>query len=156
MKLKPTANSFRNLVAVLLPMVFVSLSSLAAAPVFAPAGTNIVQSVFVLPDSPKEGRDPFFPSSIRPYKDRVPAGLTPVSSLKLEGITRARGKVFVIINGVTFGVGDEDQPMRPAFSKNGGAPRGIYSHASEFGKKDLASAIFLAILATGEKIGVKP
>lgn len=107
MKLKPTANSFRNLAAVFIPMVFVGLPSLEAAPILASTGTNIVQSVFVLPDAPKEGRDPFFPNSIRPYKDRVPLGQTPVSSLKLEGITRSHGKVFVIINSVTFGIGDE-------------------------------------------------
>ena len=112
--MKPTANTFRNLAAALLPMAIVGLSALAAAPPAPSVQAEPPKSVFVLPDSPKEGRDPFFPNSIRPYQDRpAPGGAPELSSLKLEGITRARGHVFVIINNVTFGVGDEADVKTP-------------------------------------------
>jgi hypothetical protein len=104
--MKPIANTFRNLMAVLLPMAIVGLSPLIAAP---PVQTEAPKSVFVLPDSPREGRDPFFPSSIRPYRDRpTPGGAPELSDLKLEGISRSRGHVFAIINDETFGVGDDE------------------------------------------------
>jgi len=71
--------------------------------------TNVVQSVFVLPNNPNEGRDPFFPNSMRPYQGRPQPGGADVqlSDIKLDGISRAGDHVFVIINNVTFGVGDE-------------------------------------------------
>jgi hypothetical protein len=113
--MKPTANTFRHLVPALLPMVFVALSPLSAAPGVASASTNAPQSIFVLPDSPKEGRDPFFPSSLRPYKDRPTAeGVTDLSDLNLTGITTGSGnRVFVIINNVTFGKGEDADVKTP-------------------------------------------
>lgn len=78
------------------------------APTDNTAETNIVQSVFVLPDNPNEGRDPFFPNSMRPYpKQPQPQGVVAYSDIKLEGISRARGNAYAVINDVTFGVGDE-------------------------------------------------
>jgi hypothetical protein len=112
--MKPTANIFLNLAAALLPMAMVGLSPLKAAPSVLSTDTNAPQSVFVMADSPKEGRDPFFPSSMRPYRDRpTPDGSSELSDLKIEGITRARGHVFVIINNETFGVGDENDVKTP-------------------------------------------
>jgi hypothetical protein len=106
--MKPSANIFRNLGMALLAMTVAGLPSLATAQIVPPIDTNVVQSVFVLPDNSKEGRDPFFPSSLRPYRDRpAPGGATELSDIKLEGITRSHGNVFVIINDVTFGVGDD-------------------------------------------------
>jgi ABC-type uncharacterized transport system ATPase subunit len=65
-------------------------------------------SAFIIPDNPKEGRDPFFPNSIRVYKDRPAApGTTDVSSLHLQGISKSGNHVFVVINGETFAEGDE-------------------------------------------------
>jgi hypothetical protein len=62
-----------------------------------------------MPESPKEGRDPFFPNSMRPYVEaHAQPGMAPeLSSLKLEGISRHGNRVFVIINDETFAVGDE-------------------------------------------------
>jgi hypothetical protein len=110
--MKPTANTFRNLAAGLLLMTVVGLSPLAAAP---PIQTAPPKSVFVLPDSPKEGRDPFFPNSIRPYQGRpAPNGsLLELPTLKLQGVSRSRGHIFAIINNVTFGVGDETDVKTP-------------------------------------------
>jgi len=112
--MKPIANIFLNLAAAFLPMAMVGLSPLKAAPSVPSAGTNAPQSVFVMPDGLKEGRDPFFPNSTRPYRDRpAPAGASELSDLKIDGITRARGHVFVIINNETFGVGDEADVKTP-------------------------------------------
>jgi hypothetical protein len=116
--MKSSANIFRNLAMALLPMVVAGLSPLATAQIVPSVGTNVVQSVFVLPDSPKEGRDPFFPSSLRPYRDRPnPGGAAELSDLKLEGVTRSHGNVFVIINDVTFGVGDDADVETPTGAK---------------------------------------
>jgi hypothetical protein len=118
--MKLIANTFLNLAAsALLPMAVVGLSPLTAAPVVPSAGTNAPQSVFVMPDSPKEGRDPFFPNSIHPYQEAAQqTGRAPeLSALKLEGITRGRGHFFAIINDVTFGVADEADVKTPTGSK---------------------------------------
>jgi hypothetical protein len=107
--MKPTAKTFRKLAALLLPMAFAGLSHLTAAPVAPSADTNTPpMSVFDIPDSPKEGRDPFFPNSMRVYRDRPAApGATDLSALRLEGISIHGNRVFVIINGETFAPGDE-------------------------------------------------
>ena len=106
--MKPSSNTFQNLAMALLPMVVASLPSLATAQIVPSTDTNVVQSVFVLPDDSKEGRDPFFPTSLRPYRDRPsPGGAPELSDIKLGGIIRSHGNVFVIINNVTFGVGDD-------------------------------------------------
>ena len=106
--MKPAASTFRNLSAALLLAVVAGSSQLAAAEDVPSTDTKVAQSVFVLPDNPKEGQDPFFPNSMHPYQGRpLSPGVTVISDLKLQGITRARGNVFVIINDVTFGVGDD-------------------------------------------------
>jgi hypothetical protein len=116
--MKSSAITFRNLSAALLLAVVAGSSQLAAAEDVPSADTNVVQSVFVLPDNPREGVDPFFPNSPRPYQGRPPTPGTFVSSdLKLEGITRAHGNVFVIINDVTFGLGDDADVKTPAGNK---------------------------------------
>jgi hypothetical protein len=86
--------------------------SLAAAP----ADTNApVSSVFTLPSSPSEGRDPFFPNSMRPYEDAMvkvkrPAELT---SLQIKGFSQIGNQRYVIINNHTFGAGDEGDVITP-------------------------------------------
>lgn len=88
-------------------MAVVGLSPLAAAPVVPPAKTEPPRSVFVMPTSPKEGRNPFFPSSIHPYQEPQPGQHADISALKVGGIVRTENSFFAIINNVTFGVGDE-------------------------------------------------
>jgi hypothetical protein len=68
-----------------------------------------VRSVFVLPSNSKEGRDPFFPDSDRPYE--IAAAANPqagkVSSLILKGFSGPLDHRLVIINNHTFATGDE-------------------------------------------------
>jgi hypothetical protein len=76
----------------------------------APAAIEIPQSVFDVPSNEKEGKDPFFPRSRRPYAvasvpvvtNRVPV----LSDLRINGTSGSEERPLVIINNVTFGVGD--------------------------------------------------
>jgi hypothetical protein len=86
---------------------------LAAA---APADTNAsVQSVFIMPSSPSEGRDPFFPNSMRPYEEVVAKHRQPVdlTSLQIKGFSEIAGQRYVIINNHTFAAGDEGDVITP-------------------------------------------
>ncbi len=83
----------------------------------APAKTGPVKSVFVMPASPREGRDPFFPESTRVYERTaavaaVAAAAAPVkgaeiTSLKVKGYSVMNGQAMVIINNHAFMVNDE-------------------------------------------------
>src|SRR5580698_32088 len=81
-----------------------------------PAGTNApARSVFTMPTSPGEGRDPFFPNSMRPYAEFQSHTKHPVdvTSLQIRGISQIAGQLYVIINNHTFGVGDEGDVITP-------------------------------------------
>ena len=71
--------------------------------------TNLIHSVFVIPSDPKEGRDPFFPNSTRPYKDATATNSlgAEISSLVIKGFSGSVDHRFVIINNHTFAAGDE-------------------------------------------------
>lgn len=80
------------------------------------AATPAPRSVFVMPTGPREGRDPFFPESSRPYEDVTPAKPTqvPVGNLfTVKGVSIENGHTMVIINNHTFAVGDEDDVLTP-------------------------------------------
>jgi hypothetical protein len=72
------------------------------------------KSVFNLPTSSKEGRDPFFPNSMRPYEAAYNVTHTGVSALVLRGFSGPAGHRLVIINNHTFGEGDEEDVTTPA------------------------------------------
>lgn len=73
-----------------------------------PAKTAPARSVFVMPASPREGRDPFFPESPRPYEDSVTiTNRTDASVITVKGLSIEHGRAMVIINNHTFAVGDE-------------------------------------------------
>lgn len=94
----------------------VTLALAAAAPaVFgeparvAPPKPVPARSVFVMPASARDGRDPFFPESTRPYEENKAAN-APVdleNAFKVHGTSTERGRVMVIINNHTFALGDE-------------------------------------------------
>lgn len=77
-----------------------------------------VQSVFVLPTGPKEGRDPFFPESTRVFDAMLAASQTnrtvEVTSLKVPGISGTPGHLLAIINNHTFAEGDEGEVLTAA------------------------------------------
>jgi hypothetical protein len=121
-------NSCISSVAALLSAALVTVLPVAAAPVAAPAATPAathvaqlvtpevtLRSVFVLPANPKEGRDPFFPASTRPYEDA--ASKNPVAgdltALVLKGFSGTPDHRLAVINNHTFGVGDEGDVLTP-------------------------------------------
>lgn len=75
----------------------------------APAPAEIPQSVFVIPASPKEGRNPFFPHAIAASPvAQVRRGAVDTSGIVLNGVT-SRPKPSVMINGITFEKGEEHE-----------------------------------------------
>ncbi len=89
-----------------------------------PAATNapptqpeIPKSVFLIPSSPQEGKDPFFPLSTRLRKTVVvPATNQPAVTVELElkGVSGTAGHRLAIINNRTFGPGEEGEVMTSA------------------------------------------
>ncbi|MDE3068794.1 MAG: hypothetical protein KGJ60_14770 [Verrucomicrobiota bacterium] len=76
------------------------------------APPKLPKSVFTLPTTPAEGRDPFFPNSLRPYQ-AVTSHAVALSSLVIMGILGTPEHPLVIINNLTFGVGDVEQITTP-------------------------------------------
>jgi len=71
-------------------------------------GFGNIPSVFVVPTSPRDGRDPFFPESVRAAESMMASTHTvEITSLKVPGISGTPGHLFAIINNHTFGVGEE-------------------------------------------------
>lgn len=97
--------------------IFGTLLMAGAWPVVAaPVDTNaLAQSVFTMPSSPSEGRDPFFPDSMRPYEDSMAKVKRPVelTSLQIKGFSQIGDQRYVIINNHTFGAGDEGDVITP-------------------------------------------
>ncbi|HXI71976.1 MAG TPA: hypothetical protein VNN22_16590 [Verrucomicrobiae bacterium] len=96
---------------VLLAMLFTSGVRLMAGPVLqvTSASTNSM-SVFIMPASPTDGRDPFYPASTRPYQTSVvPNAKTAdvnMSLISLQGISGQPPQRLAIINKRTFATGD--------------------------------------------------
>ena len=92
--------------------------ALASGAAPAPQGniTNANRSIFILPSTPREGRDPFFPDSTRPYKVAVAANprVADVTSLVVKGFSGSMEHRLVIINNHTFAAGDEGDVVTPA------------------------------------------
>jgi len=101
----------KSMKTVTLSALLLSLLPVVAAPVspVVVTATNPL-SVFIQPNSPKEGRDPFFPASNRPYQLAVlpsaKASEFNLDLLVLQGISGLPPHRLVIINKRTFAVGD--------------------------------------------------
>lgn len=79
------------------------------APKTPPAKPAAPRSVFVMPVSVREGRDPFYPDSTRVYEEN-PASQQHVvdeNSFAVKGLSYEHGHTMVIINNHTFALGDE-------------------------------------------------
>jgi hypothetical protein len=79
-----------------------------------PAEPEPPKSIFVIPSTTREGRDPFFPQSSRLHKSpAVTAGTTnpppSVVDLQLKGISGVGNRRLAIINNRTFGMGEEGE-----------------------------------------------
>ena len=80
------------------------------------ASPKLFRSTFVMPTTSREGKDPFFPKSDRPHRSGIKTGPTNsvvVAELTVNGFSGTSEKPLVIINNVTFGIGDElDVPFK--------------------------------------------
>jgi hypothetical protein len=88
-----------------------------------PARTNalpplpeIPQSVFIIPTTPQEGKDPFFPRSTRLFttvvvkSNQQPTAAAAVTvDLKLNGVSGTADRRLAIINNRTFETGEEGE-----------------------------------------------
>jgi hypothetical protein len=106
-----SVNFLRSVMAMSLITGFAAVRRLEAAPPV-PVMTfqSSTRSTFNFPNNSNEGRDPFFPASMRPYENAIAAApqKADVSSLVLRGFSGPPEHRFVIINNHTFGVGDEE------------------------------------------------
>ncbi len=94
-----------------LPTLLVFLAVVGGLPLVAAPPTDkaeIPKSTFVYPTKPADGRDPFFPKSLRPYQDNPDAPKTgpSLADLTLKSILGASPNAFAIINNHTFAKGD--------------------------------------------------
>jgi hypothetical protein len=112
------------LAAFLLCLAFSSLAAQTktnAPPSPAPAPTNalpaqleIPKSVFLIPTSPQQGKDPFFPRSMRLFTSSVVVSTNPqptavvIVELKLNGISGTSDRRLAIINNRTFEANEEN------------------------------------------------
>jgi hypothetical protein len=94
----------------------VSLAATNAAPVQA----EIPKSVFLIPATPQEGKDPFFPRSMRLFASVVvmsnvqPLVTPPAVELRLNGISGTADRRLAIINNQTFETNEEGEvPTNP-------------------------------------------
>ncbi len=70
-----------------------------------PADAPIPESVFIVPTSPKQGRNPFFPNSVPRLTSQKTNAPVDFSSIVLNGIT-SPPKRTAMINGSTFEAGE--------------------------------------------------
>src|ERR1700744_202097 len=104
--------AFAKIQLLLLPMALCIQPAPAAEPPKKPAPKpRPAKSVFIMPTSPKEGRDPFFPDSTRVYEvgvaDTAHAQAVEITSLKVKGYSIVNGQPMIIINNHTFTIHDE-------------------------------------------------
>jgi hypothetical protein len=86
----------------MMPSSFAATSPAVSAP-------EATKSIFIMPANPKQGRDPFFPDSTRPYESAVVnSPSAALSALILKGFSGPPENRLVIINDHTFAVGDEE------------------------------------------------
>ena len=81
-----------------------SAKSEPAKPAWTPS-----RSLFIQPDNSREGRDPFYPESTRPFdaKHAASQSAVEINTLTLKGVLGTPGHYVAIINNHAFAVGDE-------------------------------------------------
>jgi len=108
--MKTCQSVFRCSLAILSWAALATPSSINSAPPAANASTNagasdIPRSVFVVPKNQRQGRDPFYPDSVRPYGSGAPVQTTNSASsvvIVLNGLSGSTQKRLAIINGQTL------------------------------------------------------
>lgn len=113
--MKPTISfRFSPLACMLLLSASPMLSVSAAPPAADVPQAAATRSIFIMPANPKQGRDPFFPESPRPYEAQIVAGrAVEITALRLVGVSGPPNHRLFIINNRTFAVGDEQDVRTP-------------------------------------------
>jgi len=96
--------------------------SASPAPATTPVVTEVPQSIFVVPTSERQGRDPFFPRTTRLFAAAPTVGTGIVKTnqpsvpveLALKGISGTPERPLAIINNQTFAVGEENDVVSGA------------------------------------------
>jgi hypothetical protein len=93
------------------PLVAHARTARTAATPASTAAPALPLSTFVLPRKPTEGRDPFFPNSIRVYGEAAVTNrsATVMVDLVLKGISGTTEKPLAIINSTTFTAGESNE-----------------------------------------------
>jgi hypothetical protein len=80
------------------------------------ASNAIPRSVFTIPSSPREGRDPFFPNAGRSYAGAETNSTTSAaaSAIILNGLSGARDHRLAMINGRTLAEGETNEVITAA------------------------------------------
>lgn len=74
-----------------------------------------VRSVFDIPATQHEGRDPFFPESTRGYVSTATTNtVAEISTLTIKGFSGSADNRLVIINNHTFAAGDDSDLVTPS------------------------------------------
>jgi hypothetical protein len=93
----------------LLPAAMAASLSLVAAPQEQPAKVEPPRSVFLIPNSPNEGRDPFFPQTTRRLSGNSEAAVTNAPAAVETGLLTLKSIIggLAIINNHSFSLGEE-------------------------------------------------
>jgi hypothetical protein len=79
-----------------------------------PVKPTAPRSIFTIPASAKDGRDPFYPDSTRAFEVPVSTShVVEITSLKVKGYSVINGHPMVIINNHSFMVNDEGDVLTP-------------------------------------------
>jgi hypothetical protein len=111
--MKPHTHILKCLPAMLLVITAAGPLPLCGAPTAQPAKLEIKPSVFDIPSNASQGRDPFFPASMRVFTSvpqsqmQAPA----LTELTLKSILGTPPHVYAIINNHTFASGDDEDVM---------------------------------------------
>jgi hypothetical protein len=107
--MKSRAHHHQLPLAMLLCLAACGPARLAAAPPPQPANLENQQSIFTVPASPSEGRDPFFPGSIRIYGGNPdkPSQGPAFNELSVRSILVTPQSVLAIINNHPFAAGED-------------------------------------------------
>ncbi len=107
--------TFVKIQTLLLPIIIAAPMVCNADPAKAAAAKPVPKkSVFVMPSSPKEGRDPFYPESTRVYETTITTThVVEITSLAVKGYSLVNGNPCVIINNHSFMAGDEGDVTVP-------------------------------------------
>ena len=80
----------------------------------------LAQSTFQLPTNNKEGRDPFFPKSLRPFATATPTPnktVMPLTEFMLKGLTPRGNPPTAMINNRVLATGEEGEVKLPSGGK---------------------------------------